>query len=308
MKFRFAIAALLCAFMIGNSHATMTVDGEQCVIPDASYVHAGVVNDTDRFFWMWCVTKFNRYWSAIFDPTDRVRDFKYEVGDAKRQQDITFRVIEPKIGWGEPATAALEAAATNAAANDTHRPPIPPWRVQTNGTSKTRPGYVISDGKRSTTAAAERVPVGVTCECREPSGRAIEGKSTYCIVPGVQTPMLGALCTPGAATATIPEPPKPPPVVQPPVITPPPVWTKIASEGQTFYVAAGTVVRYGLGEVWVQKTVSGAGACTTVFFGKDPVVGVTKQCQVATEAPPSAAGPGLTQPTNGASSKKSVSL
>lgn len=223
MNIRYAIAALLCAFMIGDSRAVMTVDGEQCVIPDASYVHVGVMNDRDRFYWMWCVTRFNRYWSAIFDPLDRTRDFTFAVGDAKQQQEFAFRISSPVIEWGEPATAALEAAATNAAANDTHRPPIPPWKVQTNGTSKTRPGYVISDGKRSITAASERVPVGVACDCRGSAGRAIEGKSVYCLVPGTQTPLLGALCTPGEPTATIPpppEPPKPPPVVQPPAAGP----------------------------------------------------------------------------------------
>lgn len=305
MKFRFAIAALLCASMIGNSHATMTVDGEQCVVPDASYVHVGVMNDRDRFFWVWCVTRFQRYWTMSLDPVDRTRDYTFEVGDAKAQEKSTFIARTPVIDWGEPATAALEAAARNMAANDTHRPPVPQWRVQTNGTSKTRPGYVISDGKRSTTAAAERVPVGVACGCGETPGRAIEGKSVYCLVPDVKTPLLGALCTPGEPTAVIPEPPVVPPVVTPPPPPPPTgTWTKIAGEGQSFTVASGTVVRYGSGTTWMQKTVSGAGSCTNAFFGKDPAVGVTKQCQVEAASP--AAGPGLMPPTNGTS--KSVSL
>lgn len=221
MNLRIALAALLCAFALGDSRAQpMMVDGEQCVIPDVSYIHAGVMNDRDRFYWLWCVTRFDRYWTMSLDPVDRTRDFTFEVGDAKAQEKFSFRVISPRIGWGEPATADLERAATNAAAADTHRPPIPQWRVQTNGKSKTRPGYVISEGKRSSTAAAERVPVGVACGCRESAGRAVEGKSVYCVVPGTATPLLGALCTPGEPTATMPEPPKQPPVVQPPV--PPP--------------------------------------------------------------------------------------
>ena len=104
MNIRFALAALLCAFMIGDSRAApMLVDGEQCVIPDGTYVHAGVQNDRDRFFWMWCVTKYNRYWNAIFDPTDRVRDFVFEPGDAKAQEKLVFRIISPTIQFGEPA-------------------------------------------------------------------------------------------------------------------------------------------------------------------------------------------------------------
>lgn len=221
MNIRYAIVALLCAFMIGDSRAgSMMIDGEQCVVPDASYVHVGVMNDRDRFFWVWCVTRFQRYWTMSLDPVDRTRDYTFEVGDAKAQEKSTFIARTPVINWGEPATAALEAAARNMAANDTHRPPVPQWRVQKNGTSLTRPGYVISDGKRSTTAAAERVPVGVACECREAPARAVEGKSVYCLVPGAATPLLGALCTPGEPTAS-PAPAPPAPPVTPPVLTPP---------------------------------------------------------------------------------------
>lgn len=308
MNIRFVFAALLCAFMIGDSRAApMMVDGEQCVVPDASYVHVGVMNDRDRFFWVWCVTRFQRYWTMSLDPVDRTRDYTFEVGDARAQEKSTFIARTPVIDWGEPATAALEAAARNMAANDTHRPPVPQWRVQTNGTSKTRPGYVISDGKRSTTAAVERVPVGVACGCGETPGRAIEGKSVYCLVPGLKTPLLGALCTPGDATATIPAPPVTPPVTPPP--PPAESWTKIAGEGQSFSVAAGTVVRYGAGSTWIQKTVSGAGACTNAFFGKDPAVGVTKQCQVQAAPPaPPAAGPGIVQPQTSGAATKSVAL
>lgn len=218
MNIRTAFAALLCAFMF-NSHAEpMQVDGEPCLIPDASYIHVGVLNDRDRFIWMWCTTRFDRYWSMVFDPLDRTRDMTFVVGGAK-PTDPAFTSYYAVIGWGEPATAELENAARNAVVNDQHRPPIPAWRVQTNGKAITRPGYVISEGKRSATAATERVPVGVACGCREKAGRAIEGKSVYCVVPGLKTAGLGALCAPGEATATIPEPPRPP--VPPPVLTPP---------------------------------------------------------------------------------------
>lgn len=221
MNIRIALVALLCALTLGTSRAEpMKVDGEQCVIPDASYIHAGVMNDRDRFFWVWCVTRFDRYWSMSLDPVDRTRDVTFSVGGIS-PFDAAFTAHWPVIEWGDPATAELERAATDAAANDTHRPPIPQWRVQTNGKSKTRPGYVIREGKRSSTAAAERVTVGVACGCRESAGRAVEGKSVYCVVPGTATPLLGALCTPGEPTATMPEPPKQPPVVQPPVLTPP---------------------------------------------------------------------------------------
>ncbi|MBE2245182.1 MAG: hypothetical protein IAE86_20710 [Burkholderiaceae bacterium] len=67
-------------------------------------------------------------------------------------------------------------------------------------------------------------------------------------------------------------------------------WTKIAGEGGSFTVAANTVVRYGVGSSWIQKTVSGTGWCTNGFFGKDPAVGVTKQCQVQMDVTPPPSG------------------
>lgn len=214
MNIRTAFAALLCAFMF-NSHAEpMQVDGEPCLIPDASYIHVGVLNDRDRFIWMWCTTRWDRYWSMVFDPLDRAQDMTFVVGGAK-PTDPAFTSYYAVIGWGEPATAELERAARDAVVNDQHRPPIPAWRVQSNGKAKDRPGYVISAGKRSATAATERVPVGVACACREKAGRAIEGKSIYCVVPGLKTADLGALCTPGEPTATVPDPPKPPPTTSP---------------------------------------------------------------------------------------------
>ncbi|MBE2245181.1 MAG: hypothetical protein IAE86_20705, partial [Burkholderiaceae bacterium] len=59
-------------------------------------------------------------------------------------------------------------------------------------------------------------------------------------------------------------------------------WSKIASEGGSFSVAASQRVRYGKDTKWVEKTMSGAGQCTNAFFGIDPAYGVTKQCDLQT--------------------------
>ncbi|HEX6705961.1 MAG TPA: chitosanase [Albitalea sp.] len=63
-------------------------------------------------------------------------------------------------------------------------------------------------------------------------------------------------------------------------------WTHIANEGQAFTVSGVQTVRYGSGSKWVEKSVSGSGKCSNGFFGKDPAVGVKKQCQVKGSSTP----------------------
>ncbi|MGO4393031.1 hypothetical protein AB4Z46_16905, partial [Variovorax sp. M-6] len=55
-------------------------------------------------------------------------------------------------------------------------------------------------------------------------------------------------------------------------------WISIATENQSFNVPSGTVVQYGSGSTFVQKTVSGSGVCSTAFFGSDPTPDVVKGC------------------------------
>jgi glucose/arabinose dehydrogenase len=64
------------------------------------------------------------------------------------------------------------------------------------------------------------------------------------------------------------------------------VWTRVASEGQSFTLTApgAQQVRYGAGTSWVTKTVTGSGECTNAFFGRDPLVGSGKECQAASSA------------------------
>jgi len=71
--------------------------------------------------------------------------------------------------------------------------------------------------------------------------------------------------------------------------SPPAAWTRIAGEGQSFNVAGAQTVRYGSGSAWVTRTVVDYGECTNSFFGRDPLYGVVKQCEVAASAttPPS---------------------
>jgi Peptidase M66 len=66
------------------------------------------------------------------------------------------------------------------------------------------------------------------------------------------------------------------------------VWTRIAVENQAFTVSGTQTVRYGSGTTWIERSISGVGECSNTFFGNDPLFGVVKECQLAsdTAAPP----------------------
>jgi len=58
-------------------------------------------------------------------------------------------------------------------------------------------------------------------------------------------------------------------------------WVKVADEWTSFTLTRSQTVRYGAGTVWIERTApAGAVPCTNAFFGPDPAVGITKQCQV----------------------------
>jgi uncharacterized protein (DUF1800 family) len=81
-------------------------------------------------------------------------------------------------------------------------------------------------------------------------------------------------------TGTTPPPPPPPP---PPTTC---GWTAVAVEGGAFTVSGTQTVRYGAGTTWIEKSVTGSGQCTNGFFGRDPLYGVAKTCEVSSTAPP----------------------
>ncbi len=71
---------------------------------------------------------------------------------------------------------------------------------------------------------------------------------------------------------------------------PPPTsgWTAVAGEGAGFTVTGTQTVRYGAGTTWIEKSVTSSGVCTNDFFGRDPLYGAVKGCEVsaATQTPP----------------------
>ena len=101
---------------------------------------------------------------------------------------------------------------------------------------------------------------------------------------------LLAACGGGSDDAAAPEPP-------PRTATAAAVgdtWQTVALEGRSFTLATATVVRYGAGTRWVQRTLSGTVSCTNATFGSDPAFGVQKSCQVQTgsgEPPPASISP-----------------
>lgn len=77
-----------------------------------------------------------------------------------------------------------------------------------------------------------------------------------------------------------PPPPSPPPPPPPPPPVPPVDGTLLAKEGEIFVVPTGTVVRFGEGNRWLQKTVSGSMMCSVEAFGSDPAPFAQKTCVV----------------------------
>ena len=65
---------------------------------------------------------------------------------------------------------------------------------------------------------------------------------------------------------------------------PPQVWSTLAAEGQPFTVQGTRTVRYGAGDHWVAKSVTGAGECSNAWFGTDPAYMVAKTCEVQVAA------------------------
>jgi hypothetical protein len=66
--------------------------------------------------------------------------------------------------------------------------------------------------------------------------------------------------------------------------TPDVTWTRIADEGSNYTVNGTQTVRYGAGTAWLTMQVTGGGTCSNGAFGSDPLVGVGKQCQLASSA------------------------
>jgi hypothetical protein len=63
-------------------------------------------------------------------------------------------------------------------------------------------------------------------------------------------------------------------------------WTLVANEYETFDVATTSTVRYGAGDSWVQRSVSGRAVCSNEFFGSDPAFMVVKRCEVESGGAP----------------------
>jgi Right handed beta helix region len=84
------------------------------------------------------------------------------------------------------------------------------------------------------------------------------------------------------------------------------IWNRIASEGASFTVPPGSIVRYGAGGSMVEREVSGDGECSNGFFGQDPARERRKVCEVLggdpaaykAQAAARAAAPVVTAPTS----------
>ena len=67
-------------------------------------------------------------------------------------------------------------------------------------------------------------------------------------------------------------------------------WAKAADEWATFTVTGTQRVRYGSGTQWIEASAAGSTPCTNDYFGHDPLVGVSKECDVWTGTSTPASG------------------
>ena len=75
-----------------------------------------------------------------------------------------------------------------------------------------------------------------------------------------------------------------------------PEWLPAVSEGQSFNAGTGKTVRYGAGEYWIEKQLNGEVQCTNNFFGRDPIYGIVKACEIQADAAPPPLPPPPTPP------------
>lgn len=93
----------------------------------------------------------------------------------------------------DPSLAELYAPAKAWAA--VNAPPDPRWVVRANGTSATRPSYLIaSPTKIGARVTGGDAPVGLDCWCVDSATRVVSGSSTYCPWITGQTPVTVTLC------------------------------------------------------------------------------------------------------------------
>ena len=111
------------------------------------------------------------------------------------------------------------------------------------------------------------------------------GKSKSCWLPSATTSQKPAATTPVTTT----------PATTTPATTAT-SWTNCTWQGGTCTVSGTRQVRYGAGNSWVVKTVTGSIACTDAIWG-DPIYGTAKTCQVATTTTtPAVTLPSITVP------------
>ena len=124
--------------------------------------------------------------------------------------------------------------------------------------------------------------------------RALAG-TYYCVTPlfgSDPAPNVAKTCE-VASTTDAPAAPAPAPApTSAPTAAPAPAaaasgWTRIATEGARFTVSGTRTVRYGAGNAWFQRSITGSSYCINSAFGGDPAPNVAKTCEVA--ASPTAA-------------------
>ena len=173
----------------------------------------------------------------------------------------------------------------------------PPGGYSTSAVNSTMPGgpqdaalaLRVADAFRSSRITVGDTPGANSSSAAAMPSIAVPGSAGSASAPSTANPPHADLVVAAAAPPSSPPSAMAPPTVSVAASAAPTggtvaSWGRIATENQTFALTAPTAVRYGKGNVWVTKTVSGQVFCTNTFFGGDPILGTVKECDVPTSA------------------------
>jgi pyruvate/2-oxoglutarate dehydrogenase complex dihydrolipoamide acyltransferase (E2) component len=221
---------------------------------------------------------------------------RYGVDGAYVYQTVTNAIGCGNAQWPDPAFRVVKHC--DYASSGTTTPPAPaPAPTPAPAPAPATWTFLANEYEAFSVSGTRtvRYGLGTVWVQRNVSG---SGSCTNDFFGSDPVPMKVKRCEVLPTTTAPPPPPAPAPPAPAPAPAPTPApapgtWSFLANENESFSLASARSVRYGIGNSWVQRTVSGNGTCSNSFFGSDPAFLQVKRCEVSgtTSAPPPAPAP-----------------